>query len=42
MKRLGRIFFRFRLLSHGGPAMEVVSLVFLSIVRVACCDDVKS
>ena len=41
-KRLRRVFFRFRLLSHGGPAMEVVSLVFSSIVRVACCGDVKS
>ena len=41
MKRLKRIFFRFRLFSHGGPDMEVVSLVFLSIVRVACCGDVK-
>ena len=40
--RLRRIFFRFRLLSHEGPAMEVVSLVFSSIVRVACCGDVKS
>ena len=42
MKRLRRIFFRFRLLSHGGPAMEVLSLVFLSVVKVACCGDVKS
>ena len=42
MKRLRRILFRFRLLSHGRPAMAVVPLVFLSIVRVACCGDVKS
>ena len=42
MRRLRLIFFRFGLLSHGEPAMEVVSLVFLSIARVAYCGDVKS
>ena len=41
MRRLRRIFFRFRLLSHEGSAMEVVSLVFLSIARVAYCGDVS-